>query len=49
MKLAGRRLAFWGAVAAVSIFSNFALEVVADRFPQLGLVRFVTYTHKGAS
>jgi hypothetical protein len=48
-KLTWRRAAFWGAVGAVSIFANFALEIVADRVPQLGLARFVAYTHKGAS
>jgi hypothetical protein len=49
MKVSHRRIAFWGAVGLVSIFANFALEVVADRVPQLGLARFVAYTHKGAS
>ncbi len=48
MKLSARRVAFWGAVGLVAIFSNFALELAADRFPQLGLARFVAYSHKGA-
>ena len=45
----GRRLSFWGAVAGVSILSNFALELIADRYPQLGLARFTAFTHRGAS
>lgn len=45
--MSGRRLAFWGAVAGVSVLSNFALEVIADRVPSLGLARFVSYTHRG--
>lgn len=48
MKLSGRRLAFWVAVGGVSIFANFALELVATRVPQLGLARFAAFTHKGA-
>jgi hypothetical protein len=46
--MAGRRLAFWVAVAGVSVLANFGLELAADRFPQLGLARFVNFTHKGA-
>jgi hypothetical protein len=42
-----RKVAFWGAVAGVAILANFGLELVADRVPQLGLQRFVAYTHKG--
>lgn len=42
-----RRLAFWGAVAGVSILSNFALELVTARVPSLGLARFTAFTHKG--
>jgi hypothetical protein len=44
-----RRLAFWVAVGGVSILAQFALEVVSDRVPQLGLSKFVAYTHKGSS
>ena len=47
--MTGRRLAFWGAVAGVSIVSNFALEVLADKVPSLGLARFTAFTHRGAS
>lgn len=43
----GRRLAFWGAVAGVSIGANFLLEVVADKVPSLGLARFTAFTHRG--
>lgn len=46
--MAGRRLAFWVAVAGVSVLANFGLELAADKFPQLGLSRFVSYTHRGA-
>ena len=42
-----KRFAFWGAVAGVSIISNFALEVVADKVPSLGLARFTAFTHRG--
>lgn len=45
----GRRMSFWGAVAGVSILSNFGLELIANRFPQLGLARFTAFTHKGAN
>lgn len=44
-----RRLNFWIAVGGVSILSQFALEVVADRVPQLGLRKFIAYTHRGPS
>jgi len=42
-----RRTAFWLGVAGVSILAQFGLEVVADKFPQLGLARFTAYTHRG--
>lgn len=42
-----RRLAFWLAVGGVSILSQFALELVADRVGPPGLRQFVAYTHKG--
>lgn len=45
----GRRLAFWASVAGVSILANFGLEVVTNRWPQLGLARFTSFTHKGAA
>ncbi len=47
MPKTGRRIAFWGAVAVVSILANFGLELASDKFPQLGLARFTAYTHKG--
>lgn len=43
----GKRAAFWIAVGGVSILSQFAAELAADKFPQLGLQRFVAYAHKG--
>lgn len=49
MKLGHRRLAFWAGIGGVSIMSNFLLEVVATRWPQSGLARFVAFTHKGVS
>ena len=42
-----RRLTFWGAVAGVSVLANFAVEVIAHRYPQVGLSKFVAYTHRG--
>lgn len=47
--MAGRRLSFWLGVAGVSILANFGAELVAARWPQLGLAQFVAFTHKGAS
>lgn len=47
--MTGRRLAFWGGVALVSVLANALLEVAADRFPQAGLAQFVAFTHRGAS
>jgi hypothetical protein len=40
---------FWLAVAGVSVMSNFALELAADKLPSLGLSRFVAYIHRGPS
>lgn len=45
--MGGRRVAFWFAVAGVSVLANFGAEVLSERFPQLGLARFVAFTHKG--
>jgi len=42
-----RKVAFWAAVAGVSVLANFGLELVSDKFPNLGLRRFTAYTHKG--
>jgi hypothetical protein len=47
--MGGRRLSFWLAVAGVSILANFGLEVVAEKYPQLGLARFTAFTHKGTA
>ncbi|MGI8685119.1 MAG: hypothetical protein ACR2MO_08555 [Acidimicrobiales bacterium] len=47
--MGGRRVSFWFAVAGVSVIANFALEVLNDRFPQVGLARFTSYAHKGAA
>lgn len=44
-----RRVSFWAAVAGVAILANFGAEVVANRWPQLGLSRFVAFTHKGTA
>jgi len=43
-----KRGAFIAAVAAISILSNFGLEVLSEKVPSLGLRRFVAYTHKGS-
>lgn len=45
--MGGRRASFWLAVAGVSILASFGLEVVASKVPQLGLARFVAFTHHG--
>lgn len=46
--MTARRLSFWGAVAGVSILANFGLEVITQRFPQLGLAKFTAFTHGSA-
>jgi hypothetical protein len=43
----GRRASFWVAVGGVGILSNFLLEVIAARVPQLGLQKFTAFTHRG--
>lgn len=45
--MAGRRATFWLAVAGVSILANFGLELVSEKWPQLGLAKFTAFTHKG--
>lgn len=40
-----RLLGLVGFVATVSILSDFGLELVNEKFPQLGLARFTTFTH----
>jgi hypothetical protein len=47
--MAGKKLAFWGAVAGVSIIAQFGLELLADKVPALGLARFTAYTHRGGA
>jgi hypothetical protein len=42
-----RLIAFWGAVAGVSILANFGIEVLADKFPNSGFAKLTAYTHKG--
>lgn len=42
-----RRLAFWTAVAGVSILANYAVEVLAPYAPP-GLARFTAKCHQGA-
>lgn len=44
-----RKLSFWAAVAGVSILAQVGLEVLTDRFPQVGLARFTATAHKGAN
>lgn len=43
--MGGRRLSFWLAVAGVSILSQFALELVNEKFPQLGLAKLTDFAH----
>jgi hypothetical protein len=47
MRLGGRRLSFWFAVAGVSLLANFALELANEKYAQLGLAKFTAFTHKG--
>ena len=44
-----KRALFWVSVAGVSILANFGLEVLAQRYPQAGLSRFVAFTHRGGA
>jgi len=44
-----RKASFWLAVGGVAVLSNFALELLSDKVPSLGLQRFVAYTHRGAN
>lgn len=48
-RLGAQRLVFWLAVGGVSILSNFGLELLNERVPQLGLAKFTAFSHKGAS
>lgn len=41
----GQRVAFWGAVAVVSVVSQFALEAITRKFPTAGLAQFTAYAH----
>jgi hypothetical protein len=47
--MAGRKAAFWVAVAGVSIIANFAVEYAAARLPVGGLRSFVSFLHKGGT
>ncbi|HLY84807.1 MAG TPA: hypothetical protein VKQ71_17615 [Acidimicrobiales bacterium] len=42
-----RRVSFWLGVAGVSILANFALELVTQKAPQMGLASFTAFTHQG--
>jgi len=44
-----KKATFWLTVAGVAILANFGLELVAQRFPSVGLAKFTAYTHKGVS
>ena len=44
--ITARRAAFWGGVALVGgVLTPFGMHVVAARFPQLGLAKFVNFTY----
>lgn len=45
----GKRFAFWCAVGGVSLLANFSAELVNDKFPNLGLARFLAYAHRGGT
>lgn len=44
-----RKLAFWGAVAGVSILANLGLEIAAHQTKSPGLQRLAAMTHLGAA
>lgn len=43
----GRKIAFWGAVGFTGIVSNYAVEAVANRFPNGPVAKFAALLHKG--
>jgi hypothetical protein len=43
----GRKAAFWGAVAGVSILANFGVELLAAKLPSEGLRSLVGFIHRG--
>lgn len=53
MRIAGRRATFWATVAGVVVLTNFAVELLADKIPDVpglrGFKEFIAYSHKGAS
>lgn len=46
-RVGGRRLAFWGTVAGVSILASFGLELAARKIPNQGFQRLVGFLHSG--
>lgn len=40
-----RKASFWFSVAAVSVLSNYALTMAAQKFHSPGLARFTAYAH----
>lgn len=46
-RLLGRKAAFWGAVAGVSVLAQFGVELLARKVPLPGLQRFVAFIHCG--
>ena len=44
----GKKAAFWGAVAGVSILASFGMELLSDKLPAGALKQFVGYIHRGS-
>jgi hypothetical protein len=47
MRMLGRKLSFWIAVAGVSVMANFGLEYITSQSDSLGLARFTGFAHRG--
>lgn len=43
----GRRVAFWLGVAGVSVLANYAVEAIAQQFPNSAAAPFAALLHKG--
>lgn len=44
-----RKLAFWGAVAGVSLLAPAGLELLANHIPSPGFQRLVAFVHRGGT
>ncbi|MDB4872790.1 MAG: hypothetical protein JWL97_3794 [Gemmatimonadales bacterium] len=45
--MVGRKASFWLAVAGVSVLAQIGLEVLTQKFPNVGLARLTATAHQG--